>query len=104
MACCLYHAVAMMIRAPRMALAVTLLLSGTACMGPKISGQEISRHTMDLISAVTAIVGRDDKCGFESPRAEAAERVEGEPGREGVVVREIQDCEIDVQRAQENAP
>jgi hypothetical protein len=59
---------------------------------------------MDFISAVTAIVGRDDKCGFDSPQAKANERVEGEPGREGVVVREIEDCEIDVQHAQEKAP
>lgn len=56
------------------------------------------------MSAVVHLLEKDDTCGFDSPQVKAEQRVEGEPGQGGVVIRTVEDCDVDIMRSQERSP
>lgn len=56
------------------------------------------------MSAVVHLLEKDDTCGFDSPQVKAEQRVEGEPGQGGVVIRTVENCDVDIMRAQERSP
>jgi len=56
----------------------------------------VGRLTVQNTGALIQLINDDKNCGFASPEILANPRIDGEPGRPGVVTWEVNSCEIDL--------